>query len=122
MSVSLLAILVTSWLPRNVSGANDAQNVRCRSTVQDSSKKLPSFSELQIDFHNSYWVTESSPPPVIHSGKSPWITSPTNHASGKLWRTRSVTDRQKGSGTAYAASSRQPSIPRSSQCVITDTT
>ena len=38
------------------------ENSLCRSQGPGQLEKLPSFSELQIAFHSSYWVTESSPP------------------------------------------------------------
>jgi hypothetical protein len=48
-------------LPTKVSGVNESRQSLCRRSAQASSKKLPSFSALQIAFQSSYWVTESSP-------------------------------------------------------------
>src|ERR1035441_6795382 len=70
-SASLLASRVTSWLPTNVSGRNAAAKLSCRSSAQASSKKLPSFRELQMAFHSSYWVTLSRPPSRIAATKPP---------------------------------------------------
>ena len=52
---------VVSWLPTNTVGRNSATMSRCRPSVQASSNGFCSFRLLQIAFHSSYWVTESSP-------------------------------------------------------------
>ena len=59
---------VWSWLPRKVWDRNDAENSACRFRVHSSSWKFFSFSELQIAFHSSYWVTESTPLSATNSG------------------------------------------------------
>src|ERR1700716_2853845 len=44
-----------------VSGTKLSSQELCRSSAQPSSKKLRSFSALQIAFQSSYWVTASTP-------------------------------------------------------------
>ena len=64
----VLAMRVVSWLPTNVCGANDSRNSSCRVSDQASSHRLASLMELQIAFHSSYWVTESTVDSCTNAG------------------------------------------------------
>jgi hypothetical protein len=67
-SLRRLAIRDWSWLPRNVWERNEAENSACRFRVHSSSWRFCSLSELQIAFHSSYCVTESTPLSATNSG------------------------------------------------------
>ena len=60
-----LTAAAASWT--NVSGANRARKSLWRCSAQSSSWKLPSLRLLQIAFHSSYWVTESTPEPSTNA-------------------------------------------------------
>ena len=59
------AIRVTSWLPMKVLGVNEERKALWRCSAQSSSKRFRSLIEDQTAFHNSYWVTVSTPAAAV---------------------------------------------------------
>ena len=115
-----LATRVTSWLPTKVIGTKCSRSSRVppQRPVQLVEVDVVS-SEDQTAFHSSYCVTESRPESldvadvvaVDHLADEPGVAELRAH--------RGSTAAQNTRGTAYAASSRQPSMPRRSQCSMT---